>query len=119
MRRVAPIVALDLFVLAVASPASAKSLCGREAQPSDAMVAAIVAEDGKVTADDIRFKTIDDPDHGILWTFVEDGLATGPAIVCRRVVTRDGVVSIEVSAHCLGPKPASDALDDGFRRWSC
>jgi hypothetical protein len=53
---------------------------------------------------------VDDPASYALWSFAPQGHAAYPAVVKRKVVEKDGMVSIKTDVICEATKTACDAL---------
>jgi ribonuclease HI len=53
---------------------------------------------------------VDEPANYTLWSFAPEGHASYPAVVKRKVVEKDGTVSIKTDVICEASKTACDAL---------
>ena len=58
---------------------------------------------------------VDDKPANTIWSFTPSNHAAHPAVVKRAIVSRDGVVGIEMTALCQASKAACDRLMEEFK----
>jgi hypothetical protein len=60
------------------------------------------------------YVALEDGSDGTLWTFTLPGHPAHPAVVCRRVMERRGIIDIPTTVHCNGAEAACAKLRSDF-----
>jgi len=113
---------LAAFALAVAAAllgadhaTAADDLCGKPKATPQALYAQL-SKDTKLREmrrSDV-YVALEDGGDGTLWTFTLPPHPAHPAVVCRRVVERRGILEIPTSIVCNGPEAACAKLKSDF-----
>lgn len=102
---------LPLAALWAPSLASAQAASGGIGYPSPAAaLAALKAKPGVVIREDIDWTIINDTADATFWSITTGAHPAHPTAVKRRVVDRNGELTMEMSVMCGGPKEACDRV---------
>ena len=116
MRRVLVVSAL-ILALAPAWPRglAAEELCGEPQAHPDALYQRL-AKDSRLREmhRNEQYVALENGQDGTLWTFTLPPHPAHPAVVCRRVVERRGVIEIPTTIACLGPEAECARLKSDF-----
>src|SRR5262245_14144626 len=102
-------------VLAAPRAAGADDLCGKAKTPPEALYAEL-AKDARLKEmrrSDI-YVALEDGTDGTLWTFTLPAHPAHPAVVCRRVMERRGIIEIPTTVRCKGGEAACAKLRSDF-----
>src|SRR5262245_17257436 len=102
--------------LLVAPPAvGADHVCGKAKTTPEALYAEL-AKDARLK--EVRrseiYVALEDGTDGTLWTFTLPAHPAHPAVVCRRVMERRGIIEIPTTSGCKGGEAACAKLRSDF-----
>jgi hypothetical protein len=118
MRRI-PLAVSILLLSAALLPArqtlASDDLCGRPKAVPQALYDQL-SKDTKLREmrrSDV-YVALEDGSNGTLWTFTLPAHPAHPAVICRRVMERRGILEIPTSIVCNGPEAACAKLKSDF-----
>lgn len=101
--------------LSIAPGSAAEELCGRPKAAPQALYEQL-SRDSKLK--EMRrsevYVALEDGSDGTLWTFTLPAHPAHPAVVCRRVMERRGIIEIPTTVHCNGAEAACARLRSDF-----
>jgi hypothetical protein len=118
MRRIAAaacLVCLGAAVVPVTHVSASGDLCGKARTTPEALYKALT-EDSKLRemARSEVYVALEDGRDGTLWTFTLPAHPAHPAVVCRRIVERRGILEIPTAIECKGAEAACTKLRSDF-----
>jgi hypothetical protein len=115
IRTAAILLCLSAAAFPVAQGAAAGDLCGKPKAPPEALYQEL-AKDSKLRemARSDVYVGLEDGRNGTLWTFTLPAHPAHPAVVCRRIVERRGILEIPTTIECKGPEAACAKLRSDF-----
>jgi hypothetical protein len=109
------LVAAAMLLAVPRSGAADDDLCGKPKSTPEALY------DRLAKVDKLRemrrsedYVALEDGNDGTLWTFTLPAHAAHPAVICRRVVERRGLLEIPTTIQCNGPQAACAKLKSDF-----
>ena len=117
MRRIRT--AACLVIAAAAVPvtqgSAAGDLCGKPRTAPEALHQELTKDAGlrEMARSDV-FVGLEDGRDGTLWTFTLPAHPAHPAVVCRRIVERRGILEIPTAIECKGAEAACAKLKSDF-----
>jgi hypothetical protein len=102
-------------VVPVAQGSAADDLCGKPKAAPEALYRELAKDSGlrEMARSDV-FVGLEDGRDGTLWTFTLPAHPAHPAVVCRRIVERRGVLEIPTTIECKGAEAACAKLKSDF-----
>jgi hypothetical protein len=116
MRRVLVVSGLFLALAPAWPPgAAAEDLCGEPKAHPDALYERL-AKDSRLREmqRNEQYVALENGQDGTLWTFTRPAHPAHPAVVCRRVMERRGVLEVPTTITCLGPEAQCTKLKSDF-----
>jgi hypothetical protein len=118
MRRIqtaACLIGLTASVFAVTQSPAADDLCGRVKTTPEALYQEL-AKDSKLRemARSDAYVALEDGRDGTLWTFTLPAHPAHPAVICRRIMERRGILDIPTTIECRGAEAACAKLRSDF-----
>jgi hypothetical protein len=116
MRRVLVVSGLLLaLALPPARVAATERLCGEPKAHPDALYDRL-AKDSRLREmhRNERYVALENGQDGTLWTFTLPPHPAHPAVVCRRVLERRGILEIPTAIACFGPEAQCTQLKNDF-----
>ncbi len=115
IRTAACLLCLGAMVLPVTQSAATGAQCAKARTAPEALYAEL-AKDPKLRemARSDEFVALEDGRDGTLWTFTLPAHPAHPAVVCRRVVERRGVLDIPTTIECKSSERACAKLRSDF-----
>ncbi|WP_426196788.1 DUF4019 domain-containing protein [Massilia sp. DWR3-1-1] len=104
-----------LFLLTLAATAFAQPTSGVGYPNVAAALAALQAKPGVSLSRQGGWMIVDDKPANAIWSFTPPGHPAHPAVVKRTIVSKDGMVGIEMTALCQAAKGPCDALMEEFK----
>ena len=103
------------LTLAWPRDAAAEELCGEPKAHPDALYERL-AKDSRLREmlRNERYVALENGQNGTLWTFTLPPHPAHPAVVCRRVMERRGVLEVPTTIACLGPEAECARLKSDF-----
>jgi hypothetical protein len=96
---------------------SPSSLCGVPATDIPALEAELSRRLTELPGNDL-FRRYEDPPNRRIWTFTTAAHPAHPTVACGTVVTRDGMVGIQMEISCYSTRENCDALHREFEELS-
>jgi len=115
IRTAACLVGLTAAVFPVTQSPAAGDLCGKTTTAPEALYREL-AKDSKLRemARSDAYVALEDGRDGTLWTFTLPAHPAHPAVVCRRIVERRGILEIPTTIECKGAEAACAKLRSDF-----
>lgn len=115
IRTTAWFVSAAALVVPVAQSFAADDLCGRPKAAPEALYEQLSKDSRlrEMRRSDI-YVGLEDGGDGTLWTFTLPAHPAHPAVVCRRVMVRRGILMIPTKIACNGPEAACAKLRSDF-----
>jgi hypothetical protein len=116
MRRVLVVSGLLLtLALPLPPPAAAQELCGEPKAHPEALYQRL-AKDSRLREmhRNEQYVALENGENGTLWTFTLPPHPAHPAVVCRRVTERRGLIEIPTAIACFGPEAQCTQLKSDF-----
>jgi hypothetical protein len=104
-----------LLVAPVPGAYAADDLCGQPKAPPEVLYEQL-SKDSRLR--EMRrsglYVALENGTDGTLWTFTLPAHPAHPAVVCRRVMERRGIIEIPTAIECKGPEAACAKLRSDF-----
>jgi hypothetical protein len=117
MRRIRTAACLVMAAAAVpvTQGSAAGDLCGKPNTTPEALYQELAKDSGvrEMARSDV-FVGLEDGRDGTLWTFTQPAHPAHPAVVCRRIVERRGILEIPTAIECKGAEAACAKLKSDF-----
>ena len=108
-------VAALLLVSAPHAAVAQETLCGKPKSSPQALYEHLAKVDKlREMGSSPEYVALEDGTDGTLWTFTLPAHPAHPAVVCRRIVERRGMLDIPTSIQCNGPQAACAKLESDF-----
>lgn len=113
--RAAACLVIAAAVVPFTQGSAASDLCGKPKTTPDALYLELANDTGlrEMARSDV-FVGLEDGRDGTLWTFTLPAHPAHPAVVCRRIVERRGVLEIPTTIECNGAEAACAKLKSDF-----